>query len=133
MLKKLDRPIVWRTLFAFFFAGYGFAAGEAVQRVNDAGSLNAAYQYTNILELAWDYFDSRLTLFTIVFLILVAVETGFFFYQLRLERQVMRAAEKAAAAAHEAANEKRTLLAYLNERDAAYELLRSIINVSNEA
>jgi hypothetical protein len=127
MLQKLGSPIVWRTLFACFFAGYGFAAGEAVQRVNDAGALNA-YQYKDILELAGEFFDSRVMLFTIVFVIVVAVETGFFFYQLRLERQVMRAAEQSAATAHEVANEKRTLLARLNEYDVAYELLRSIIN-----
>ena len=133
MLKKLERPIVWRTLFACFFAGYGFAVGEAVQRVNDAGTLNAMHQYKNILQSAGEYFDPRVVLFTIVFLIAVAVETGFFFYQLRLERQAMRAAEKAADTGRKVADEKRILLARVDESDVAYELLRSIINRSNEA
>lgn len=136
MLKKLDRPIVWRTSFACFFAGYGFAVGEAVQRVNDSGTLNALHKKIfeqNILELAGTYFDQRVILFTIVFLIVVAVEAGFFFHQMRLERQAMRAAEKAAAARHKVADEKRMLLARVNESDVAYELLRSIINASNEA
>ncbi len=133
MLKKLDRPIVWRTLFACFFAGYGFAIGEAVQRVNDAGALDAVHQYKNILQLAGEYFDPRVTLFTIVFLTVVAVEAGFFLYQLRLQRQALRAAEKAADTGHKVADEKRILLARVDEADVAYELLRSIINVSNEA
>jgi hypothetical protein len=131
MLKKLDRLIVWRTSFACFFAGYGFAVGQAVQRVNDTGTLNGLHK--NILELAGTYFDQRVMLFTIVFLIVVAVEAGLFFHQLRLQRQVMRAAEKAAATGHKVADEKRMLLARVNESDVAYELLRSIINVSNEA
>ncbi|HLK81429.1 MAG TPA: hypothetical protein VKT99_08030 [Xanthobacteraceae bacterium] len=133
MLKKLDRPIVWRTLFACFFAGYGFAIGEAVQRVNDAGALDAVHQYKNILQLAGEYFDPRVTLFTIVFLTVVAVEAGFFLYQLRLQRQALRAAEKAADTGRKVADEKRILLARVDEADVAYELLRSIINVSNEA
>ena len=35
MLEKLDRPLVWRIFFGCFFAGFGFAVGEAVQRVKD--------------------------------------------------------------------------------------------------
>ena len=128
MLKKLDRLIVWRTSFACFFTGYGFAVGQAVQRVNDAGTLNVLYQHKNIWELAGTYLDQRVMLFTIVFLIVVAVEAGLFFHQLRLQRQVMRAAEKAAATGHKVADEKRILLARVNESDVAYELLRSIIN-----
>ena len=73
-----------------------------------------------------------MTLFTLVFVIAAAVEAGFFVYQLRLKRQVMRAAEKAAATAREVATEKRALLVRLNEYDLAYELLRSIANASEE-
>ena len=122
MLKKLDHPIVWVILCGCFFAGFGFAVGEAVQRVNDA----VGYQPQNILELAGAYFDHRVTLFTLVFVIVAAVEAGFFFYQLRLKRQVMRATVKANATAREVANETRALLARLNEYDLQRELWISI-------
>jgi hypothetical protein len=131
MLKKLDRPMVWRILFACFFAGFGFAVGAAVQRVNDAAAVAAAYQHKNILELAGEYFDSRVTLFTIVFVVVAIVEAGFFFYQLRLERQVMHATVKAAAAAREVANETTALLARLNEHDVERELWISITDALN--
>jgi hypothetical protein len=78
MLTKLDHPIVWQILFACFFTGFGFAVGEAVQRVNDAVNLSAAYQHKNILELAGEYFDRRVTLFALVFVIVAVVEAGFF-------------------------------------------------------
>jgi hypothetical protein len=72
MLKKPDRPIVWVILWSCFFAGFGFAVGEAVQRVNDAAALNAVYQHKNIFEWAREYFDPRVTLFTLVFVIVGA-------------------------------------------------------------
>ena len=133
MPKKLDRPIVWRILFAGFFAGFGFAVGEAVQRVNDAAIAAAAYQHKNILEWAGEYFDPRVTLFTVVFVIVAMVEAGFFFYQLRLERQVTRATAKAAATAREVANETTALLARLNEHDVERELWISITDALNRA
>jgi hypothetical protein len=133
MLKKLDRPVVWRILFASFFAGFGFAVGEAVQRINDAALVAAAYQQKNILEWTGEYFDPRVTLFTIVFLIVALVEAGFFFHQQRLERQVMRATAKAAATAREVANETTALLARLNEHDVERELWISITDALNRA
>ncbi len=133
MLKKLDRPIVWRILFACFFAGFGFAVGEAVQRVNDAAALTAAYQHKNILEWAGEYFDPRVTLFTVVFVIVAMVETGFFFYRSRLERQIMRATARAAATDREVANETTAVLARLNEHDLERELWISITDALNRA
>jgi hypothetical protein len=126
MLTKLDHPIVWQILFACFFAGFGFAVGEAVQRVNDAVTLGAAYQHKNILEWAGEYFDRRVTLFTLVFVIVATVEAGFFFYQLRLKRQITRVKVKAAATVREVANETTALLAGLNEHDLERELWLSI-------
>ncbi len=130
MLKKLDHPLVWVILCNCFFAGFGFAVGEAVQRVNDAVALNAV-QPQSILELAGEYFDARVTLFTLVFLTAAAVEAGFLFYRLRLKRQVIGATEKADLAARDVANEKRVLLAKLNEYNLEPELLASITNVLN--
>src|SRR6266404_6039677 len=46
-----------------------FAVGEAVQRVNDACAVGAACQGKNILGLAGEYFDPRVTLFTLVFVV----------------------------------------------------------------
>ena len=89
MLKKLDHPILWVILCSCFFAGFGFAVGEAVQRVNDASAVSAVPK--NILESAGEYFDRRVILFTIVFLIAAAVDAGFLVYRLRLKRQVTRA------------------------------------------
>jgi len=133
MLKKLDHATVWVILCSCFFAGFGFAVGEAVQRVNDACSVNAVCQSKNILELAGEYFDPRVILFTAVFIVAATVEAGFFFYQLRLKRQVTRAAEKATLAAREVASEKRALLARLNEYNLEPELLASITKALNEA
>jgi len=130
MLKKLDHPIVWVVLCSCFFAGFGFAVGEAVQRVNDAITLTAV-QPQSILELAGEYFDARVTLFTLVFLTAAAVEAGFLFDRLRLKRHVIRATENADLAARDVANEKRVLLAKLNEYNLEPELLASIINVLN--
>jgi len=133
MLKKLDHATVWVILCSCFFAGFGFAVGEAVQRVNDACSVNAVCQSKNILELAGEYFDPRVILFTAVFIVAATVEAGFFFYQLRLKRQVTRAAEKATLAAREVASEKRALLARLNEYNLEPELLASITKALNDA
>jgi hypothetical protein len=121
MLRKLNHPIVWVVLCSCFFAGFGFAVGEAVQRVNDACIPDAVCQGKNIFELAGEYFDPRVTLFTVVFVIVGAVEAGFFFYQSRLKRQVMRATEKAAATTRQLENETRALLACLKEYDLEHE------------
>jgi hypothetical protein len=86
-----------------------------------------------MLELAGQYFDLKVTLFTIVFLILAAVEAGFLLYQLHLERQVTRAAKNAAAIARELHNQKRTWLASLNEHDPTYEVVKSLTNASDES
>jgi hypothetical protein len=122
MLKKLDHPTVWVILCSCFFAGFGFAVGEAVQRVNDA----VGYQSQNILGLAGEYFDRRVTLFTLVFVIVAAAEAVFFFDQLRLKRQITRATVKTNATAREVANETRALLAQFNEYDVERELWISI-------
>jgi hypothetical protein len=122
MLKKLDHPIVWVILCCCFFAGFGFAVGEAVQRVNDT----VGYQPQNILEFAGEYFDPRVTLFTVVFVTVAAVEAGFFVYQLHLRHQITRATVEANARAREVANETRALLARLKEYDLERELWLSI-------
>jgi hypothetical protein len=126
MLEKQGHPIVWVILFACFFGGFGFAVGEAVQRVNGAVTLNAAYQHKNILEWAGEYFDPRVTLFTLVLVIVGTVEASFFLYQSRLKRQITRATVKADAMARDVANETRALLARLNEYDLERELWISI-------
>ena len=133
MLRKLDHPIMRVILCSFFFTGFGFAVGEAVQRVNDAVTLNAVHQHKNILEWAAEYFDPRMTLFTVVFVIVAIVEAGFFFYQLRLNRQIARATVKADATAREMANETRALLACLNEYDLERELWISITDAMKKA
>ena len=133
MLKKLDRRVAWPILCSCFFAWFGFAVGESVQRVNDAVALNVVYQHKNILEWAAEYFDPRVTLFTLVFVIVAIVEAGFFFYQLRLNRQIARATVKADAKAREMANETRALLACLNEYDLERELWISITDAMKKA
>jgi uncharacterized membrane protein len=125
MLKKLDHPRVWVVLCCCFFAGFGFAVGEAVQRVNDT----VGYQLQNILEFAGEYFDCRVALFTLVFVIVAAVEAGFFFYQLHLRHQITRTTVEANARAQEVANETRALLARLKEYDLERELWISITDV----
>jgi hypothetical protein len=126
MLKKPDHPIALAILRSSFFAGFGFAIGEAVQRVNDACSVDAVCQGKNILELAGEYFDPRVTLFTVVLLIVAAAEASFFFYQSRLKRQVMRAAEKAAATDRQLETETRALLVCLRQYDLEHELATSL-------
>ena len=133
MLKKLDRPVVWVILCSCFFAGFGFAVGEAVQRVNDAVALNAVYQHKNILEWAGEYFDPRLTLFTLVFVTVATLEAGFFVCQLRLKRRLTRATVKADATARAVADETRVLLARLNEYDLERELWIAITDAMKRA
>jgi hypothetical protein len=126
MLRKLDHPVVLVTLCSCFFAGFGFAVGEAVQRVNDACTVDAVCQGKNILGLAGEYFDPRVTLFTAVLVIVAAAEASFFFYQSRLKRQVMQAAEKAAATDRQLETETRALLACLQQYDLEQELAISL-------
>ncbi len=122
MLRKLDHPITLVVLCSCFFAGFGFAVGEAVQRVNDACAFGAVCQGKNIFEFVGEYFDPRVTLFTVVFVTVAAVEAGFFFYQSRLKRQVMRATERAAATTRQLDTERRALVACLK----AYDLEREV-------
>ncbi|SRR5258708_1680974 len=133
MLRKLDHPIALVVLCSCFFAGFGFAVGEAVQRVNDACTFGAVCQDKHILEFVGEYFDPRVTLFTVVFIAVAAVEAGFFFYQSRLQRQVMRATVKAAATDRQLENETTALLAYLNEYDLERELWSSITDAMKKA
>jgi hypothetical protein len=79
-------------------------------------------QGKNILELAGEYFDPRVTLFTLVFVIVAAVEAGFSFYQSRLKRRLARATVKAAATTRQLETETRALLACLKEYDLEHEL-----------
>jgi hypothetical protein len=88
MLRKLDHPKAWLILFSCFFAGFGFAVGEAVRRVNDAVIVNAVYQRGSIFERAGEYFDPRVTLFTVVLVIVAIIEASFFFYRLRLKSHI---------------------------------------------
>ncbi len=92
----------------------------------DAARRGNAVQPQNILELVGEYFDARVTLFTLVFVIVATVEAGFFFYQLRLKRQITRVKVKAATTVREVANETTALLARLNEHDLERELWLSI-------
>jgi hypothetical protein len=126
MLRKLDHPIVLVILCSCFFAGFGFAVGEAVQRVNDVCTIDAMCQDKNIFELAGEYFDPRVTLFTVVLVIAAAAEASFFLYQSRLKRQVMRAAEKAAATERQLRTETRALLTCLQHYDLEHELATSL-------
>jgi hypothetical protein len=126
MLRKLDYPIVLVVLRSYFFAGFGFAVGEAVQRVNDTCTINAVCQDKNIFELAGDYFDPRVKLLTAVLVIVAAAEASFFFYQSRLKRQIMRATEKAAATDRQLETETRALIACLQQYDLEHELAMSL-------
>jgi len=126
MPRKLDHPVVLVILSWCFFAGFGFAIGAAVQRVNDACTVDAVCQGKNILDLAGEYFDPKVTLFTVVFVIVAAAEAGFFFYQSRLKRQVMRATEKAATTNRQLETEKWALLACLKKYDLEHEPVISL-------
>jgi hypothetical protein len=130
---KLKHPIVWVLLCSCFLGGFGFAVGEAVQRVNDACTVDAVCQGKNILGLAGEYFDPRVTLFTVVLVIVVATEASFFFYQSRLKRQVMRATEKAAATNRQLETETRAFLACLKEYDLEREFWISITDEMRKA
>jgi hypothetical protein len=115
MLKKLRHPIIRGTLFGCSLAGFGFALW-------DAGIVNAAYRDA----LEPDYFGPGVIFFTLLFTLAGTIQDDFFFWRLRLVRQRMRSAQKAADAARELENEKRVLLAKLNEYGLESELLFSI-------
>jgi hypothetical protein len=120
MLKKLRHPIVRGTLFGCFIAGFGFALW-------DAGMVNATYR--DGLEEP-DYVAPAVILFTLLITLAGTLQDDFFFWRLRLVRRRIRSAQKAADAARELENEKRVLLAKLNEYGLESELLVSITNAS---
>jgi hypothetical protein len=122
MLKKLRHPVVRGTLLGCFIAGLGFA-------VWDAGIVNAVYQ---VLEEP-DYFGPGVIFFTLFFTLAGTLQDDFFFWRFRLIRRRMRSAQKAADAARELDNEKRVLLAKLNEYGLEPELLLSITDAPNKA
>jgi hypothetical protein len=123
MPKKLRHTIVRGTLFGCFIAGFGFA-------VWDAGAVNAAYQ--GALEEP-QYFDPAVIFFSLLFTLAGTIQDDFFFWRFRLVRQRMRNAQKAADAVRELDNEKRVLIARLNEYGFESELLLSITDVPNKA
>jgi hypothetical protein len=126
MLRKLDHPIVWFILCSCFFAGFGFAVGEAVQRVNDACIADAVCQGKIIFELVGEYFDPRVILFALVFVIVATAEAGFSFYQSRLKRRLALATVRAAATTRQLDTETRALVACLKEYDLDQELAISL-------
>jgi hypothetical protein len=113
MLKKLRHPIVRSTLFGCFIAWLGFAAW-------DAGTVNVAFQ--DALG-GPEYLDPEVIFFTLLFTLAGTLQDDFFFWRFRLVRQRMRNAQKAADAVRELDNEKRVLLAKLNEYGWESELL----------
>lgn len=115
MLKRLRHPIIRGTLFGCFIAGFGFALW-------DAGIVNAAHGDA----LEPDYFGPGVIFFTLLFTLAGTIQDDFFFWRLRSVRERMRSAQKAADAARELENEKRVLLAKLNEYGLDSELLLSI-------
>jgi hypothetical protein len=123
MPKKLSHTIVRGTLFGCFIAGFGFA-------VWDTGTVNAAYQ--GALEEP-QYFDPAVIFFSLLFTLAGTIQDDFFFWRFRLVRQRMRNAQKAADAVRELDNEKRVLIARLNEYGFESELLLSITDVPNKA
>jgi hypothetical protein len=72
-------------------------------------------------------------MFTVAFVIVAAVEAGFFLYQSRLKRLLTRATVKADATAREVANETTALLARLNEHDLVREIWLSITDAMKKA
>jgi hypothetical protein len=123
MLKKLRHPIVRGTLFGCLIAGLGFA-------VWDAGIAYAAYR--DVLEER-DHFGPGVILFTLLFTLAGTLQDDFFFWRIRLVRQRMRNAQKTADAVRELDNEKRVLLARLNDYGLESELLLSITDAPNKA
>jgi hypothetical protein len=123
MLKKLRQTVVRGTLFGCVIVGVGFA-------VSDTGTVNATYQ--NVLEEP-EYFDPGVVFFTLLFTLAGTLQDDFFFWRFRMVRQRMRNAQKAADAARELDNEKRIILAKLNEYGLESELLLSIIDAPNKA
>lgn len=123
MLKRLRHPIVRGTLFGCFIAGFGFAVWEA-------GTVNTAYQ--DALEQP-GYSDPGVIFFTLLFALAGTLQDDFFFWRFRSVRQRMRNAQKAVDAARELDNEKRILLAKLNEYGWESELLLSISDAPNKS
>lgn len=122
MLKKLRQPIVRGTLFGCFI-GFGFA-------VWDASIAYAAYR--DVLEER-DHFGPGVIFFTLLFTLAGTLQDDFFFWRIRLVRQRIRNAQKTADAVRELDNEKRVLLARLNEYGLESELLLSITDAPNKA
>jgi len=133
MLKKLDHPIVWGTLFGCFLAPFGFAASGASHRVVYAGSVNAVHQRENVFEWEWGHSTPGVKLFALLLVIVGTVAVALFFWQLRLTCQCMRDVERAAKALRETANEKATALAQLTDYHLEPEVLTSITDTLNEA
>ena len=115
MLKKLDHPIVWGTLFGCFLAPFGFAASGACERVPYAGSVNAVLQHGNEFERHWVHSAPGVKPFALLLILVGAAAVALFFWQLHLTRQCMRDLERATNAARKAANEKTAALAQLTD------------------
>jgi hypothetical protein len=122
MLKKLDHPIVWGTLFGCFFAPFGFAASGASDRVVYAASVNAVHQRENVFEWEWGYAGPGVKPFAFLLILVGAAAVALFFWQLHLTRQCMRDLERATNAARKAANEKTAALAQLTDHHLEPEL-----------
>jgi hypothetical protein len=96
----------------------------------DAGIVNAAYQ--DVLQEP-GYFGPAVIFFTLFFTLAGTIQDDFFFWRIRSVRRRMRNAQKAADAVRELDNEKRVLLAKLNEYGLASELLLSITDAPKKA
>jgi hypothetical protein len=123
MLKKLRHPVVRGTLLGCFIAGLGFAVWES-------GIVNTVYH--DAIEEP-DYFGPGVIFFSLLFTLAGTIQDDFFFWRFRLVRRRMRSAQKAADAVRELDNEKRVLLARLNEYGLEPELLLSITDAPNKA
>src|SRR5215475_769925 len=118
MLNKVVRG----TLFACFIAGFGFA-------VWDAATVTAVHQ--GALEEP-EYFERGVIVIALLFALAGTLQDDFFFWRFQLARRRMRNAQKAADAARELDNEKRVVLAKLNEYGFESELF-SITDAPNKA
>jgi hypothetical protein len=123
MLKKLRHPAVRGTLLGCFIAGFGFAVWES-------NIVNTVYQ--DAIEEP-DYFGPGVIFLSLLFTLAGTLQDDFFFWRFRLVRRRMRSAQKAADAVRELDNEKRVLLAKLNEYGLEPELLLSITDAPNKA
>jgi hypothetical protein len=123
MLKKLRHPVVRGTLLGCLIAGFGFAVWES-------GIVNTVYQDATEEP---DYFGPGVIFFSLLFTLAGTLQDDFFFWRFRLVRRRMRSAQKAADAVRELDNEKRVLLAKLNEYGLEPELLLSITDAPNKA